>query len=137
MLGYRLEGSVIRRDLYRLLCAFMALEPVRNLVTAGKDDSLGKRLGRRWSKSLNTCASPRKISRTRSHERLACRHSFFGGPALLAAAGDRAAYRFLEFFTAQVRNPNTGITAYLKNGGTLEKAAANHASQQPDDAVVR
>ena len=28
-------------------------------------------------------------------------------PALIAAAGDRAAYRFLEFFTAQIRNPNT------------------------------
>ena len=28
-------------------------------------------------------------------------------PALVAAAGDRAAYRFLEFFTAQIRNPNT------------------------------
>ncbi|MDR3489794.1 MAG: tyrosine-type recombinase/integrase [Bradyrhizobium sp.] len=28
-------------------------------------------------------------------------------PALIAAAGDRASYRFLEFFTAQIRNPNT------------------------------
>lgn len=28
-------------------------------------------------------------------------------PALVAAAGDRAAYRFLEFFTAQIRNPHT------------------------------
>jgi hypothetical protein len=27
--------------------------------------------------------------------------------ALVAAAGPRAAYRFLEFFTAQIRNPNT------------------------------
>ena len=31
----------------------------------------------------------------------------FPAPALIAAAGDRAAYRFLEFFTAQIRNPNT------------------------------
>jgi site-specific recombinase XerD len=28
-------------------------------------------------------------------------------PALVAASGDRASYRFLEFFTAQIRNPNT------------------------------
>ena len=28
-------------------------------------------------------------------------------PALVTAAGDRAAYRFLEFFTAQIRNANT------------------------------
>ena len=28
-------------------------------------------------------------------------------PALVAGAGERAAYRFLEFFTAQIRNPNT------------------------------
>jgi site-specific recombinase XerD len=28
-------------------------------------------------------------------------------PALVTAAGDYAAYRFLEFFTAQIRNPHT------------------------------
>ena len=28
-------------------------------------------------------------------------------PALIAAAGARASYRFFEFFTAQIRNPNT------------------------------
>jgi len=28
-------------------------------------------------------------------------------PALITKTGDRAAYRFLEFFTAQIRNPNT------------------------------
>ena len=28
-------------------------------------------------------------------------------PALVAASGARAAYRFLEFFTAQIRNPHT------------------------------
>jgi integrase/recombinase XerD len=28
-------------------------------------------------------------------------------PALIAAVGDRTAYRFLEFFTAQIRNPHT------------------------------
>lgn len=28
-------------------------------------------------------------------------------PALFAAAGDKGAWRFVEFFTAEVRNPNT------------------------------
>lgn len=28
-------------------------------------------------------------------------------PALIAAAGDRARVRFLEFFAAQIRNPHT------------------------------
>src|SRR5215212_1578475 len=28
-------------------------------------------------------------------------------PALVQASGERAAYRFLEFFTAQIRNPHT------------------------------
>ena len=28
-------------------------------------------------------------------------------PALAAAAGGRASYRFFEFFTAQIRNPHT------------------------------
>lgn len=37
-------------------------------------------------------------------------------PALIAAAGDRASYRFLEFFTAQIRNPNTR-RAYVRAVG--------------------
>jgi len=28
-------------------------------------------------------------------------------PAVITAAGERAAYRFLEFFTARIRNPHT------------------------------
>lgn len=31
----------------------------------------------------------------------------FNSPALIAASGTRASYRFLEFFTAQIRNPHT------------------------------
>jgi hypothetical protein len=27
--------------------------------------------------------------------------------SIVAAAGERASYRFFEFFTAQIRNPNT------------------------------
>jgi hypothetical protein len=57
-------------------------------------------------------------------------------PALAAAAGERASMHFLEFFSAsetKLGNHSfraTGIIAYLKNGGTLEKttATANHAS---------
>lgn len=37
-------------------------------------------------------------------------------PAVVTAAGDRATYRFLEFFTAQIRNPNTR-RAYVKAVG--------------------
>jgi integrase/recombinase XerD len=37
-------------------------------------------------------------------------------PAFIAAAGDRAAYRFLEFFTAQIRNPHTR-RAYVRAVG--------------------
>lgn len=28
-------------------------------------------------------------------------------PVVVSAAGERATYRFVEFFTAQIRNPNT------------------------------
>jgi len=37
-------------------------------------------------------------------------------PALIAAAGARASYRFLEFFTAQIRNPHTR-RAYARAAG--------------------
>ena len=51
----------------------------------------------------------------------------FNSPALVTAAGDRATYRFLEFFTAQIRNPNTR-RAYVRNVGDflswLEQAGA-------------
>jgi hypothetical protein len=29
-------------------------------------------------------------------------------PAMVAAAGERGARRFIDFFTANIRNPNTG-----------------------------
>jgi len=44
--------------------------------------------------------------------RLAASHA----PALIAAAGAGASYRFLEFFTAQIRNPNTR-RAYARAAG--------------------
>jgi site-specific recombinase XerD len=39
-------------------------------------------------------------------------------PTLITAAGDRAAYRFLEFFTAQIRNPHTR-RAYVRAIGAF------------------
>ena len=37
---------------------------------------------------------------------------------LITAAGDRATYRFLEFFTAQIRNPHTR-RAYVRAIGAF------------------
>lgn len=54
-------------------------------------------------------------------------------PALITAAGERASYRFLEFFTAQIRNPHTR-RAYAKAvGGFLLWLEAQGA---PSIAVV-
>jgi len=39
-------------------------------------------------------------------------------PPLITAAGDRATYRFLEFFTAQIRNPHTR-RAYVRAIGAF------------------
>ena len=44
--------------------------------------------------------------------------SGFSAPALIRASGDRAVYRFLEFFTAQIRNPNTR-RAYVRAVGAF------------------
>src|SRR3954462_11207585 len=53
-------------------------------------------------------------------------------PFVIGAAGDRAAYRFLEFFTAQIRNPHTrrayvravgDFCAWLEARGILSIAA--------------
>jgi site-specific recombinase XerD len=46
-------------------------------------------------------------------------------PAFINASGDRAAYRFLEFFTAQIRNPNTR-KAYVKAVGGFCRWAEAH-----------
>ena len=67
-------------------------------------------------------------------------------PALVASAGARASYRFLEFFTAQIRNPHTrrayarAVTEFfdwleakgrptVKTLADLEQLVVNHASQ--------
>ena len=35
---------------------------------------------------------------------------FAGLPAIISAAGKRASFRFIEFFTANIRNPNTRVS---------------------------
>jgi integrase/recombinase XerC len=66
-----------------------------------------------------------------------------GLPAPLNAADDRARKRYVEFFTATKVGSHTfratGITAYLKNDGKLEKAAqmANHASTRTSQLYGR
>lgn len=35
---------------------------------------------------------------------------FAGLPAIISAAGVRASFRFIEFFTANIRNPNTRVS---------------------------
>jgi len=35
---------------------------------------------------------------------------FAGVPKMVSAAGERASYRFIEFFTANIRNPNTRVS---------------------------
>lgn len=35
---------------------------------------------------------------------------FIGLPTIVAAAGERASFRFVEFFTANIRNPNTRVS---------------------------
>ena len=70
-----------------------------------------------------------------------------GLPDIVLRAGTQAAERTVEFFTAQIRNPHTraaygtavtrffawcdAITAYLLNGGTLERAQAIAAHESP------
>ena len=35
---------------------------------------------------------------------------FAGVPVIISAAGERASFRFIEFFTANIRNPNTRVS---------------------------
>ena len=48
---------------------------------------------------LPAIASPTKIT--------ACLRAAYPVPALIAASGERASLRFLEFFAANIRNPHT------------------------------
>ena len=54
-------------------------------------------------------------------------------PALINTAGDRATYRFLEFFTAQIRNPHTR-RAYMRAVG--EFCACLEAHSVPSTTAV-
>ena len=52
-------------------------------------------------------------------------------PALIAAAGDRASYRFLELFAGQIRNPNSTpglpIAARNRNVADAQSRAVSDA----------
>ena len=48
-------------------------------------------------------------------------------PALIARAGDRAALRFLEFFTVNIRNKNTGA-AYARAAAYIEGLQSERSS---------
>lgn len=63
----------------------------------------------------------------------------FHAPALISAAGERAQYRFLEFFTAQIRNSHTrrayvgainDFLAWCDDGGlrTIEQVTSLHVA---------
>jgi integrase/recombinase XerD len=49
-----------------------------------------------------------EISTKRQHELSDL--GFAGLPAIISAAGKRASFRFIEFFTANIRNPNTRVS---------------------------
>src|ERR1019366_1497020 len=58
---------------------------------------------------FHTCAAGPLIQfkRSRENDDLETYWPRFGTHALIAAVGERASYRFFEFFTANIRNPNT------------------------------
>src|SRR4051794_8697568 len=62
-------------------------------------------------------------------------------PHLISATGDRAAYRFLEFFTAQIRNPHTrrtNVRAVAEASRRLQRASASpHQGLNDEDAQGR
>ncbi len=52
---------------------------------------------------------PKEMTATRKEQKLATL-GFAGLPAIISAAGERASFRFIEFFTANIRNPNTRVS---------------------------
>jgi hypothetical protein len=57
-------------------------------------------------------------------------------PALVAAAGPRASYRFLEFFTAQIRNPHTRRASRAKRGLGFNKYEFRHGTQPDTKSTI-
>jgi len=53
-------------------------------------------------------------------------------PVLIAAAGDHASFRFLEFFAGTIRNPHTR-RAYARHRGLPSR----HYSSARSDALLR
>ena len=55
-------------------------------------------------------------------------------PALIADAGDPAAWRYVEFFTANIRNPNTR-RAYARACRNFSPGATSAASADDNPSV--
>jgi hypothetical protein len=51
-------------------------------------------------------------------------------PALIAAAGDAASWRYVEFFTANIRNPNTR-RAYVRSWIAFGKSSQVASKRSP------
>ena len=62
-------------------------------------------------------------------------HSSPALPALVEATGDRARWRFLEFFTAQIRNPNTR-RAYARDVARFLEWCGEHGVAQLGDITT-
>jgi hypothetical protein len=58
-------------------------------------------------------------------------------PALIASAGDRAAWRFLEFFTVNIRNANTRAAYGRAAAAFLRWCEARHSSAARRPAGAR
>ena len=52
-------------------------------------------------------------------------------PALVAAGGERASYRFFEFFTANIRNPNTRRACAIGFAPSLFQPDRNDLDKEP------
>ncbi len=59
-----------------------------------------------------------------------------GVPALFAATGSRAQYRFIEFFTARIRNPNTRAAYYRAVCSFDEWCSAQHLRMEDLSPIV-
>jgi hypothetical protein len=57
-------------------------------------------------------------------------------PALIAAAGERAGMRFLEFFAANIRNPHTRRAYARRQSKTTPKLSPWRSRPEPQNSVT-
>jgi len=58
------------------------------------------------------------------------------GVFLAAAGGERASYRFFEFFTAQIRNPNT-FGRFWPGGRFIDYPNTNPSARNPTRTTTK